>query len=157
MKEASKLRCPYCDYQESKVVDSRPTDEGQVIRRRRECMNCQKRFTTYEKIEDIPIMVIKKDGTRETYIRNKLMNGIIRACQKRPVSISQMEEIVDSIEKSLSNDMEKEIKTDKIGEMVLNKLKDIDEVAYVRFASVYREFNDLETFMEELQKLLEEK
>ncbi|OHW63024.1 transcriptional repressor NrdR [Andreesenia angusta] len=151
------MRCPYCDYQESKVVDSRPTDEGQVIRRRRECMNCQKRFTTYEKIEDIPIMVIKKDGTRETYIRNKLMNGIIRACQKRPVSISQMEEIVDSIEKSLANDMEKEIKTDKIGEMVLNKLKDIDEVAYVRFASVYREFNDLETFMEELQKLLEEK
>lgn len=151
------MRCPYCDYQESKVVDSRPTDEGQVIRRRRECMNCQKRFTTYEKIEDIPIMVIKKDGTRETYIRNKLMNGIIRACQKRPVSVSQMEEIVDSIEKSLANDMEKEIKTDKIGEMVLNKLKDIDEVAYVRFASVYREFNDLETFMEELQKLLQEK
>lgn len=157
MKEASKLRCPYCDYLESKVVDSRPTDEGQVIRRRRECINCSKRFTTYEKIEDVPIMVIKKDGTRETYIRNKLMNGIIRACQKRPVSISQMEEIADDIEKSLANNMEKEIRTDKIGEMVLNKLKDIDEVAYVRFASVYRAFEDLETFMEELQKLLKEK
>lgn len=151
------MRCPYCDYLESKVVDSRPTDEGQAIRRRRECMNCAKRFTTYEKIEDIPIMVIKKDGTRETYNRGKLLNGIIRACQKRPVSIAQMEEIVDSIEKSLSNDLEKEIRTDRIGEMVLGKLKDIDEVAYVRFASVYREFKDLDTFMEELQKLLEEK
>lgn len=151
------MRCPYCGYFESKVVDSRPTDENQSIRRRRECSSCVRRFTTYEKVEDVPIMVIKKDGTRETFSRNKVMNGIIRACQKRPVSVAQMEEIADGIERTLSNEMKKEIRTEEIGEMVLNKLKDIDEVAYVRFASVYREFKDLDTFMEELERLLGEK
>ncbi len=151
------MKCPYCDYFESKVVDSRPTDEGQAIRRRRECIQCNKRFTTYEKIEEIPLVVIKKDGNRQAYNRNKLLNGIIRACEKRPVSVKQMEEIVDEIEKNLFNSMEKEITTNYIGEMVMNKLKNTDEVAYVRFASVYRQFKDINTFMDELKKLLDEK
>ncbi|MGF7058822.1 transcriptional regulator NrdR [Brassicibacter mesophilus] len=151
------MKCPYCDYFESKVIDSRPTDEGQAIRRRRECIQCNKRFTTYEKIEEIPLVVIKKDGNRQSYNRNKLLNGIIRACEKRPVSVKQMEEIVDEIEKVLFNSMEKEITTEYIGEMVMNKLKNTDEVAYVRFASVYRQFKDINTFMDELKKLLDEK
>ncbi|RKD34311.1 transcriptional regulator NrdR [Thermohalobacter berrensis] len=149
--------CPYCDYYETKVVDSRPTDEGQAIRRRRECTKCGKRFTTYEKIEEIPLVVVKKDGTRQSFSRSKLLNGIIRACEKRPVSIKVMEQIVDEIEKSLYNSMKKEITTKKIGEMVMNKLKNVDEVAYVRFASVYRQFKDINTFMDELKKLLDEK
>ncbi len=151
------MRCPYCDYYESKVIDSRPTDEGQAIRRRRECTKCSKRFTTYEKIEDIPLVVIKKDGNRQSYNRNKLLNGIIRACEKRPVSMKVIEDVVDEIEKSLFNSMEREITTDLIGEMVMNRLKNIDEVAYVRFASVYRQFKDLNTFMDELKKILDEK
>ncbi|WIV11231.1 transcriptional regulator NrdR [Proteiniborus sp. MB09-C3] len=151
------MRCPYCDYYESKVVDSRPTDEGQAIRRRRECIKCNKRFTTYEKIEDIPLVVIKKDGNRQSYNRNKLLNGIIRACEKRPVSMKAIEDMVDEIEKTLFNSMEREITTDLIGEMVMNRLKNIDEVAYVRFASVYRQFKDLNTFMDELKKILDEK
>ncbi len=151
------MRCPYCDYYESKVIDSRPTDEGQAIRRRRECIKCSKRFTTYEKIEDIPLVVIKKDGNRQSYNRNKLLNGIIRACEKRPVSMKVIEEMVDEIEKTLFNSMEREITTGLIGEMVMNQLKNIDEVAYVRFASVYRQFKDLNTFMDELKKILDEK
>src|SRR5690554_2009801 len=137
------MKCPYCDYIETKVVDSRPTDEGQAIRRRRECINCGKRFTTYEKIEEIPIIVVKKDGNRQSYDRNKLLNGIIKSCEKRPVSINDIEQIVDDIEKTLSNSLEKEITSVQIGEMVMDKLKDLDEVAYVRFASVYRQFKDV--------------
>jgi transcriptional repressor NrdR len=150
------MKCPYCEYLESKVIDSRPTDEGQAIRRRRECMSCGKRFTTYEKIEEVPIVIVKKDGNRQTYDRNKLLNGILKACEKRPVSISTIEKIVDDIERSMSNTLEKEITSAEIGEMVMNKLKSIDEVAYVRFASVYRQFKDVNSFMEELKKILDE-
>lgn len=150
------MKCPYCEYFESKVIDSRPTDEGQAIRRRRECINCSKRFTTYEKIEEIPIMIVKKDGNRQAYDRNKILNGILKSCEKRPVSMSIIEKIVDDIEKNLSNSLEKEITSVEIGEMVMNKLKDVDEVAYVRFASVYRQFKDVNSFMEELKKILDE-
>ncbi|MBS4535400.1 transcriptional regulator NrdR [Clostridium sp. D2Q-14] len=151
------MRCPYCNYYETKVVDSRPTDEGQSIRRRRECIKCNRRFTTYEKVEEIPIVVVKKDGTRQPYNRNKLLNGIIRACEKRPVSMNSMEKIADDIEKNINNSLEKEISTELIGQMVMESLKNIDEVAYVRFASVYRQFKDINTFMDELKKLLDEK
>lgn len=150
------MKCPYCDYIESKVVDTRPTDEGQAIRRRRECIRCAKRFTTYEKIEEIPIIVVKKDGNRQSYDRNKLLNGIIKSCEKRPVSMSNIEEIVDDIERNLSNSLEKEVTSVEIGEMVMNKLKDLDEVAYVRFASVYRQFKDVNSFMNELKRILDE-
>ncbi len=150
------MKCPFCSYFESKVVDSRPTDEGQAIRRRRECIKCSKRFTTYEKIEEIPLIVVKKDGNRQAYDRNKLLNGIIKACEKRPVSISTIEKSVDEIEKNLSNSLEKEVTSEEIGEMIMDKLKEIDEVAYVRFASVYRQFKDLNSFMEELKKILGE-
>ena len=151
------MKCPYCECEESKVVDSRPIENGQAIRRRRECTNCNKRFTTYENIEEIPLIIIKKDGNRQVYNRSKLLNGIIRACEKRPVSIEQMEQIVDEIEKTLYNSMEKEITTVYVGELVMDILKDIDEVAYVRFASVYRQFKDLNTFMDELEKIIKEK
>lgn len=151
------MKCPYCNYFDSKVVDTRSTDEGQAIRRRRECIKCSKRFTTYEKVEEIPIIVVKKDGNRQTYDRNKLLNGILKACEKRPVSIDVIEDIVDEIEKNIYNSMEKEITSVDIGEMVMNALKDIDEVAYVRFASVYRHFKDVNSFMEELKDLLNEK
>ncbi len=150
------MKCPYCDYFESKVVDSRPTDEGQAIRRRRECISCAKRFTTYEKIEEIPIIVVKKDGNRQVYDRNKLLNGIIKSCEKRPVSMNTIESIVDDIEKTLSNSLEKEVTSVEIGELIMNKLKDVDEVAYVRFASVYRQFKDVNSFMDELKNLLAE-
>ncbi len=150
------MNCPFCSHEESKVVDSRPTDEGQAIRRRRECTNCKKRFTTYEKIEELPLIVVKKGGAREAYNRSKVMNGIIRSCEKRPVSLQDIEEIVDEIEKTLYNSMEKEISTNFIGELVMEKLKKTDEVAYVRFASVYREFKDISTFMEELNKLIKD-
>lgn len=150
------MKCPYCDYIESKVVDTRPTDEGQAIRRRRECIKCTKRFTTYEKIEEIPVIVVKKDGNRQSYDRNKLLNGIIKSCEKRPVSLDDIERIVDDIEKTLSNSLEKEITSVEIGEMVMNELKDLDEVAYVRFASVYRQFKDVNSFMNELKKILDE-
>lgn len=150
------MRCPYCDYFESKVVDSRPTDEGQAIRRRRECINCAKRFTTYEKIEEIPLIVVKKDGNRQTYDRNKILNGIIKACEKRPVSMNDIEKILEDIEKILYNSLEKEITSVEIGEMIMNKLKETDEVAYVRFASVYRQFKDVKSFMDELKEILGE-
>ncbi len=150
------MKCPFCDYYETKVIDSRPTDEGQAIRRRRECIRCFRRFTTYEKVESMPLIIVKKDGTREAYDRNKILNGILKACEKRPVPLSTIEEMVDEIERELYNSMEKEITSQHIGEMVMNKLRDIDEVSYVRFASVYRQFKDINTFMDELKKLLNE-
>src|SRR5690606_5453773 len=144
-------------FSETKVIDSRPTEEGQAIRRRRECLQCGKRFTTYEKIEKIPLIVVKKDGNRQPYDRNKILNGILKACEKRPVSLNEIEEIVNEIEKELYNSMEKEITSQKIGQMVMERLKKVDEVSYVRFASVYRQFKDINTFMEALNKLLNEK
>lgn len=151
------MNCPFCNYHETKVVDSRPTDEGQAIRRRRECLRCLKRFTTYEKMEKTPLIVIKKDGNRQLFDRNKILNGILKACEKRPVPLTKIEEIVDEIEKELYNLMEKEVTSEMIGQMVMDKLKEVDEVSYVRFASVYRQFKDINTFMEELKKLLNEK
>lgn len=148
------MKCPYCGFEESKVIDSRPTDEGEKIRRRRECLNCTKRFTTYEQIESLPIMVIKKDKTRETFNRDKLLTGMLRACEKRPVSIGQMESMIDEIETTIQNTLDREVTSEKIGELVMDKLKAVDEVAYVRFASVYRQFKDINTFMSELNKLL---
>lgn len=148
------MKCPYCEFEESKVIDSRPTDEGEAIRRRRECLKCAKRFTTYEKIENIPLMVIKKDGSRQMFDRVKLLNGIMRACEKRPVPTSDMEHIVNEIEIATQNYLEREISSEKIGEMVMEHLQKIDEVAYVRFASVYRQFKDINTFVEEVNKLL---
>lgn len=148
------MKCPYCSYEESKVIDSRPTDEGERIRRRRECLNCQKRFTTYEIIESLPIIVIKKDKSREVFNRDKLLNGLLRACEKRPVSLEKLEDIIDEIESVLQNSLDREVSSDKIGELVMDKLKEVDEVAYVRFASVYRQFKDIGTFMNELNKLL---
>ena len=148
------MKCPFCEYEASKVIDSRPTDEGEAIRRRRECLKCGKRFTTYEKIENIPLMVIKKDGSRQMFDRQKLLNGIMRACEKRPVKTSDMEHIVTEIEAATQNLLEREISSQKIGEMVMERLPKIDEVAYVRFASVYRQFKDINTFVEEVNKLL---
>ena len=149
------MKCPFCGYEESKVIDSRPTDEGQRIRRRRECLECGKRFTTYEIIESLPIIVIKKDKSRETFNRDKLMTGILRACEKRPVSVETMDNIIDEIEIIIQNSLDREVSSEKIGELVMEKLKKVDEVAYVRFASVYRQFKDINTFMSELTKLLE--
>ena len=151
------MKCPFCGYSESKVIDSRPTDEGERIRRRRECMNCSKRFTTYDIIESGPIIVVKKDKSRESFDRNKLFNGLLRACEKRPVSIETIEKIVDEIETTLQNSLDREVTSIHIGELAMDKLKDTDEVAYVRFASVYRQFKDINTFMDELAKLLGEK
>jgi len=151
------MRCPYCSHEEDKVIDSRPTDEGATIRRRRECLNCHKRYTTYEKVENLPIMVIKKDGTRQPYDRDKVRKGILRACEKRSISINQIESILDSIEAQINNSLEREVTSSFIGELVMDKLKELDEVAYVRFASVYRQFKDINTFMNELNKLLLEK
>jgi transcriptional repressor NrdR len=148
------MRCPFCGYEESKVIDSRPTDEGERIRRRRECLQCTKRFTTYEMIESLPIIVIKKDRSRETFSRDKLRNGMLTACEKRPVSIETIERAIDDIETSIQNSLDREVSSTRIGELVMDKLKDIDEVAYVRFASVYRQFKDINTFMSELSKLL---
>lgn len=151
------MKCPFCGFEESKVIDSRPTDEGERIRRRRECAQCTKRFTTYEIIENVPIIVVKKDKSREVFDRDKLCRGILRSCEKRPVSIDTIDALVDSIEASLQNSLDREVTSVHIGEMVMDKLKAIDEVAYVRFASVYRQFKDINTFMDELAKLLSEK
>jgi transcriptional repressor NrdR len=151
------MKCPYCSYSESKVVDSRPTEEETAIRRRRECEKCAKRFTTYEKIEEVPLVIVKKDGSRELYQRGKIINGFLKACEKRPVSLKQIEEVVDEIEKELYNSMDKEIESKKIGEFVMKRLKLLDDVAYVRFASVYRQFKDLNTFVEELNKLINDR
>ena len=151
------MKCPFCNYEESKVIDSRPTDEGEKIRRRRECISCGKRFTTYEIIESVPIIVVKKDKSRQAFDRVKLFNGMLRACEKRPVSIEQMEKIVTEIEAELQNSLDREVTSVHIGELVMDRLKTLDEVAYVRFASVYRQFKDINTFMDELAKLLGEK
>ena len=149
------MKCPFCAFEESKVIDSRPTDEGERIRRRRECLKCGKRFTTYEIIESLPIIVIKKDKSREVFDRQKLMTGMLRACEKRPVSIETLDRAIDDIETLIQNSLDREVKSEKIGELVMERLKEIDEVAYVRFASVYRQFKDINTFMAELNKLLE--
>jgi transcriptional repressor NrdR len=149
-----KMKCPFCGFIEDKVIDSRPTDEGSAIRRRRECTKCLKRFTTYEKVESLPLMVIKKDKSRQPFDREKLMNGLLRACEKRPISINDLEKMVESIETQLHNSLQREVTTEDIGEMVMAKLKNMDEVAYVRFASVYRQFKDINTFMDELKNLL---
>ncbi len=151
------MKCPYCGYAESKVIDSRPAEEGSTIRRRRECLACGKRFTTYEIMERLPLVVVKRDGSRQSFDRVKVINGLVRACEKRPVTLSQLEAIADEIEAELQGALEREISTEEIGEMVMERLKDLDEVAYVRFASVYRQFKDIHTFMEELTKLLGDK
>lgn len=148
------MRCPFCDSADTKVIDSRPTEEGHAIRRRRGCDKCNRRFTTYEKVEETILMVIKKDGRREAFDRAKILNGIIKACEKRPVTMAQMEAIVAEIERTISNTMEKEIESYDIGELIMNHLKDVDEVAYVRFASVYRQFTDVNTFVKEIEKLI---
>ena len=151
------MKCPFCGHLESKVVDSRPAEEGASIRRRRECLACHKRFTTYETVESLPLMVIKKDGNRQTFDKTKLLNGMIRACEKRPVPMTDLEQIADDIEQELQNSLEREVSSEKIGELVMKRIKDLDEVAYVRFASVYRQFKDINTFRDELNKLLSEK
>ena len=150
------MKCPYCGFQESKVVDSRPADDGS-IRRRRECLQCERRFTTYETVESLPMVVIKKDGSRQSFDRSKVLRGIQRSCEKRPVPVAEMERMTTEIEQELQNNLEREISTELVGEMVMDKLKKADEVAYVRFASVYRQFKDIDTFMAELNKLLAEK
>lgn len=151
------MKCPYCGYSESKVIDSRPTDEGERIRRRRECLNCAKRFTTYEVIETVPVVVVKKDKSREAFDRNKLLNGLLRACEKRPVPLETLVRIVDEIETLLQNSLDREVPSTLIGTYAMDKLKKVDEVAYVRFASVYREFKDINTFMDELNKIKTER
>ena len=148
------MKCPFCGFTDSKVIDSRPAEDGTTIRRRRECLDCQKRFTTYEIIERMPLVVIKRDGSRESFDKVKIINGVIRACEKRPVTMSQIEDLAADIELELRGRLESEVKSEVIGEMVMLRLKDLDEVAYVRFASVYRSFKDINTFMEELTKLL---
>ncbi|MBQ4506550.1 MAG: transcriptional repressor NrdR [Firmicutes bacterium] len=148
------MKCPYCEALDTKVVDSRPAEDGKAIRRRRECIACGKRFTTYEKVEEMLFMVVKRDGSRESFDRNKILTGLMRACAQRPVTMDQMEEVASDIERRLNNTMEKEISTQQIGEMVMEELKELDEVAYVRFASVYRQFKDVGTFIAEIEKLL---
>ena len=151
------MKCPFCGALDSKVIDSRPTEEFSSIRRRRECLVCQKRFTTFEIVESLPIIVIKKDGSRQSFDRNKLMRGLIKSCEKRPVSLEKIEHAVNEIETTLQNSLDREVPSTVIGEMVMKKLKELDQVAYVRFASVYRQFKDINTFMEELSRLLEDK
>lgn len=151
------MKCPHCGYEESKVVDSRHSEDGLSIRRRRECLKCQKRFTTYETVEVLPIIVVKRDNSRESFDRNKILNGMLRACEKRPVSTQDLENIVKEIEGLVQNSLEREVTSQFIGEQVMERLKPLDEVAYVRFASVYRQFKDIHSFMQELNKILEEK
>lgn len=148
------MKCPYCDYLESKVIDTRPVDDGSSIRRRRECLKCEKRFTTYEQVESVPLVVIKKDGKRQVYNRQKLMNGILRACEKTPVSYTEIEKIVLEIEAALNNKLDREVSSTEIGELVMERLKVMNDIAYVRFASVYREFKDVSTFLDELNSML---
>ena len=151
------MKCPFCGFPESKVIDSRPAEEGASIRRRRECLSCQKRFTTYEMMEHLPLVVVKKDGSRQTFDKMKLINGMLRACEKRPVPLSELQRVADEIEQEIRNTLDREVTSERVGELVMLKLKDLDEVAYVRFASVYRQFRDINTFMEELNRLLQEK
>lgn len=148
------MKCPYCDYIESKVIDTRPVDDGISIRRRRECLKCEKRFTTYEQVETVPLVVMKKDGKRQVYNRQKLMNGILRACEKTPVSFTEIEKVVMEIETILNNKLDREVSSTEIGELVMEKLKKLNDIAYVRFASVYREFKDVNTFLDELNRML---
>ena len=148
------MKCPYCGYSESKVIDSRPADENSSIRRRRECLACGKRFTTYETVESLPMVVVKKDGSRQSFDRRKVLGGMIRACEKRPVPLAELEKIAEEIEQDLQDSMEREVSTETIGEKVMERLRNVDQVAYVRFASVYRQFKDIDTFMTELNKLL---
>ena len=148
------MKCPYCGYSESKVIDSRPADENSSIRRRRECLSCGKRFTTYETVESLPMVVVKKDGSRQSFDGGMVVGGMIRACEKRPVPLAELEKIAEEIEQDLQNSMEREISTEAIGEKVMERLRNVDQVAYVRFASVYRQFKDIDTFMTELNKLL---
>lgn len=147
------MKCPFCGYAESKVVDSRPSDEGNSIRRRRECLSCARRFTTYETVEFTPVMVIKKNGSRQSFDRRKVLSGMLRACEKRPVSAETLEQIANRIERDLQSAIEREVKSETIGEIVMRYLRDLDQVAYVRFASVYREFQDINSFKAELDKL----
>ena len=151
------MKCPFCGFSESKVIDSRPADEGASIRRRREGLSCGKRFTTYETVESLPMVVVKKDGSRQSFDRRKVLGGMIRACEKRPVPLAELEKIAEEIEQDLQNSMEREVSTEAIGERVMDRLRSVDQVAYVRFASVYRQFKDIDTFMAELNKLLSEK
>ena len=151
------MKCPFCAHMESKVIDSRPAEEGATIRRRRECLNCQKRFTTYEIMERMPLVVVKRDGARQTFDKVKLVSGLLRACEKRPVALDDLDAIADDIEQTLQNSMEREISTERVGELVMERLRAIDEVAYVRFASVYRSFKDINTFVEEVNRLLTDK
>ena len=150
------MKCPYCGYKESKVVDSRPTDDSS-IRRRRECLSCERRFTTYETVETLPMVVIKRDGTRQSFDRNKVLGSMLRACEKRTVPLAKLEQLADEIEQNLQSGASREITTDDVGQQVMEKLKGVDEVAYVRFVSVYRQFKDIDTFLQELNKLLEDK
>ncbi len=150
------MKCPFCENSDTRVIDSRPTEEGHAIRRRRECDVCGKRFTTYEKVEEVFFMVVKKDGSREAFDRNKVINGMLKACEKRPVSMADIESVASEVERSLNNMMEKEVESSVIGEEIMRRLKDLDEVAYVRFASVYRQFKDVNTFVEEIEKMLRE-
>ena len=151
------MKCPYCGEQDSKVVDSRHSEDGSSIRRRRECLKCGKRFTTYELVESLPIVVVKRDGSRQSFNRQKILNGMLRACEKRPVSLAEMEAAVDEIEQIIQNSLEREISTEQVGELVMERLKKLDEVSYVRFASVYRQFKDLNSFVQELNQMLAEK
>lgn len=149
------MKCPFCGYTDSRVIDSRPTDEDSRIRRRRECIQCNKRFTTYEIVESLPIVVVKKDKSREPFDRNKVLGGLLRACEKRPVSIERLDKAVDDIEAQIQNSLEREVSTTKIGEYVMEQLMAIDDVAYIRFASVYRQFKDIQSFHDAIRKLME--
>lgn len=151
------MKCPFCNHTESKVIDSRPTEDGTAIRRRRECSLCKQRITTYERVDEIPILIVKKDGTRELYKRSKVIDGILRACEKRPITSDQIEHLVSTIESKIHSYMEKEIRSELIGELVMSGLRDLDEVAYVRFASVYRRFKDINTFVHEINRLIDDK
>ncbi|NLJ40002.1 MAG: transcriptional repressor NrdR [Clostridiales bacterium] len=151
------MKCPFCGNLDSRVVDSRPTDEGSNVRRRRECLECAKRFTTYEKIETLPIFVIKKDGRREPYNRDKIMTGLLKACEKRPIAITELDKLVRDIEKSLYNTLDQEVSSSSIGQMIMDRLRNLDEVAYVRFASVYRQFKDVNNFIDELEKIIQDR
>ena len=151
------MKCPYCGFQESKVVDSRHSDDSTSIRRRRECLSCQKRFTTYETVESLPMIVVKKDNSRQAFDRNKVLNGMLRACEKRPVPIAELERCADEIEQIIQNSLDREVSTAYIGDLVMERLKPLDEVSYVRIASVYRQFKDINNFMQELNKILAEK
>ncbi len=151
------MKCPYCGYGESKVIDSRPTDEGATIRRRRECIDCKGRFTTYERIEETPIVVVKRDGTRQIFDKSKIINGIIRSCEKRPVTLNDIEKTADDVEKQIQNSLKKEITSEEIGDIVMKELKELDEVAYVRFASVYRQFKDVQSFFDEIEEIIKSK